>query len=51
LVFGCRESCAFACVFALAADRTFGGVVHRHPYRRFPAAAILPWSVRASHVA
>jgi hypothetical protein len=33
LVLGCGESGAFGGVFALAADRTFGGVVHREPFQ------------------
>ena len=31
LVFGCCQCRAFGGVFALAADRAFGGVVHREP--------------------
>ena len=40
LVLGCGESGTFGGVFALAADRTFGGVVHREAFREIPSSAI-----------
>jgi len=41
LVLGCGQSGAFRGVFAFAADRTSGGVVHREAFRKFLAAAVL----------
>jgi hypothetical protein len=41
LVPGSGEGGAFGGVFALAADRTFGGVVHCKPYGRFLGFAVL----------
>src|SRR5882762_1665493 len=54
-VLGCCQSGAFGGVFALAADRTFGGVVHREAFREIPrsrsSAARLrhrcPWQSKA----
>jgi len=40
LVFACSQCRAFGRVFAFAADRTFGGVVHRRTFREFPSWAI-----------
>lgn len=40
LVFACGQSGAFRGVFAFAADRTFGGVVHREAFRGIPSSAI-----------
>src|SRR5882762_5838046 len=55
LVLGCCQSGAFGGVFAFAADRTFGGVVHREAFREIPrsrsSAARLrhrcPWQSKA----
>ena len=40
LVLGCGKGGAFGGVFAFAADRTFGGVVHREAFRGIPSSAI-----------
>ena len=40
LVLGCGKGGAFGGVFAFAADRTFGGVVHREALPEFPSSAI-----------
>ena len=42
LVLCCGEGGAFGGVFALAADRTFGGAIHCKPHRGFLAFAVPP---------